>query len=152
MNICTKPGRKNMSHEECVDGWLGTTSDNSSHAHGEFETIEDARSVAHKMGFTKLAEPGEDEYAASYENEEDGTVEQWISEEADREQWDAGDWFINSAGRVGTCSIYGITANTTDEELDEMVERAECEANEENVELHGTLKLFTELRDDLKSE
>jgi hypothetical protein len=150
MSICTKPGKTNMSGEERTDGWLGTTNDNSETAHGEFETIEAARSAAHKMGFVKTYE-SESEYAA-YEDEEYGIVEQWISEDAARAQWDAGDWFINGLGRAGTCSEYGITANTTDEELNEMVERAEREANENDAELHGTLELFTELRDDLKSE
>ena len=147
MSICTNPGRTNMSHEERTDGWLGTTNDNAVYAHGEFETLESARAAAHEMGFTKYYEPEN-----KYVDEDDDTVEQWISEEAARAQWDAGDWFINGLGSAGTCSEYGITAKTTDEELNELVARAEREANENDAELHGTLKLFTELRDDLKSE
>ena len=41
--ISTEPGRKNMSREVAITGWLGTTSDISKTAHGEFETIESAQ-------------------------------------------------------------------------------------------------------------
>lgn len=33
------PGRKNMSHEICISGWLGTTNDISAKALGEFEIV-----------------------------------------------------------------------------------------------------------------
>ncbi len=34
------PGRKNMNHEVCTSGWLGTTNDVSATALGEFEVVE----------------------------------------------------------------------------------------------------------------
>ncbi len=32
--LAENPGRKNMSHEECVEGWLGSTNNLSSQAEG----------------------------------------------------------------------------------------------------------------------
>lgn len=151
MSVATSPGTTNQSHEPRTEGWLGTTNDNYAYAHGEFETLESAREAAHEMGYTCEYTPADNDYY-QIEREKDGVVEQWISEEANREQWDAGDWFINGLGRAGTCEAYGITADTTDDELDELVDRAEEEAIGEGAELHGCMQLFTELRDDLRAE
>lgn len=41
--ITSTPQRTNMSHEERIEGWLGTTNDWSVQAMGEFETIDAAR-------------------------------------------------------------------------------------------------------------
>ena len=38
--IHARPGRKNLSHEVCTSGWLGTTNDVSATALGEFEVVE----------------------------------------------------------------------------------------------------------------
>ena len=48
MGIYRTPGKTNQSHEERIDGWLGTTNDVSETAHGEFETIEEARQYIQK--------------------------------------------------------------------------------------------------------
>lgn len=142
MTITTTPGTTNLSHEERTDGWLGTTNDNSVTAHGEFDTIEEARAAAHEMGFTEQSD---------VEYPDDDELEFWITPEAAKSQWDAGDWF-DGLGRNGTCTEYGITAETTDDELEEAVDTAENEDCASDVVLHGTLKLFTELRDELRDE
>lgn len=144
MHICTQPWRTNQSHEERTEGWLGTTNDMRADARGEFESLNAARAAAHEAGFTRQYD-GDD-------CDDGETVEQWISEEAARAQWDAGDWFINGLGREGTRIEYGITAETTDEELEAAIDRAEHEAAEENVEIHGTTELFEELRAELREE
>lgn len=146
MTISTVPGRTNMSHVERTDGWLGTTNDNCVYACGAFDTLEEAREEAQRLGFTEPA-PDDDEYGCDGD-----VVEQWVSPEAAREQWDAGDWFINGLGKNGTREQYGITADTTDDELLDAVETAENEDCASDVTLHGTLELFTELRNELRDE
>ena len=44
-----QPGRMNMSKEVCLQGWLGTTNDWSEHAHGEFETLDEAQEAIEKL-------------------------------------------------------------------------------------------------------
>lgn len=39
LEVHALPGRKNMSHEACTSGWLGTTNDISATALGEFEIV-----------------------------------------------------------------------------------------------------------------
>jgi hypothetical protein len=146
MTISTVCGKTNSSHEERPDGWLGTTNDNSLTAYGEFNTLDEARAVAHALGFTENAIDSDDDFR------DESDVEQWITPEANRAQWDASDWFINGLGSVGTCAEYGITAETTDDELADAVEVAEGEDCASDVVLHGTLELFTQLRDELRDE
>jgi hypothetical protein len=43
VRITTTPPRTNMSREIRTSGWLGTTNDWAKYAHGEFNTIEEAR-------------------------------------------------------------------------------------------------------------
>lgn len=150
MTITTTPGTTNSSHEERTDGWLGTTNDNCLTAHGVFDTIEEARQSAHDLGFTEQDTDTDDD--SLWFSRDDGDVEFWITPEAAREQWDAGDWFLNGLGRSGTCAEYGITAQTTDAELDAAVDTAENEDCASDVVLHDTLELFTELRDELRDE
>lgn len=148
MQIHTEPGRTNMSHEIKTSGWLGTTNDWYSAAHGEFDTLEAARAEAHRRGFTAENPLSDDDQ--HWDDEMNPViVEVWITPEAARDQWDAGDWFINGLGCDGTRTEYGITAMTTDDELDVIIEKAEAEARAENIELHGTEKLFKSLRDEL---
>lgn len=143
-SITTECGRTNMSREKRSNGWLGTTNDNSVTAHGEFDTIDEARGAAATLGYTQPYEPDENEYDSA-------VVEQWVSESAARDQWDAGNWFLNGLGSAGTCAAYGITADTTDDELAAAADVAETEAiDEQNAELHGTFELFAELRDELR--
>ena len=128
MSICTEPGKTNQSHEDCVDGWLGTTNDNNANACGEYETIEEARASAHAAGFTR-------------EYEDEDVVEAWISEAAARDQWDAGDWFESYTP--------GITVGMTDDDVEALAAKLDDEAREDNAEVHGTLEYLTEIRDEL---
>jgi len=150
MTITTQPGKTNFSHEERTDGWLGTTNDNSLTAFGVFDTIEEARATASEMGFTEQDTNDDDD--SNWATRNDGDLEFWITPEAEKAQWDAGDWFINGLGKRGTCAEYGITAKTTDAELDAAVDTAENEDCASDVVLHGTLELFTELRNELRDE
>lgn len=40
--IQTESGEKNMSHEVCTEGWLGSYNNWTTYARGEFNTIEEA--------------------------------------------------------------------------------------------------------------
>ena len=51
MIIQTEPGRKNTSHEVCCDGELGTTNDIQAIAYGQFNSLEQAVTRAHELGY-----------------------------------------------------------------------------------------------------
>lgn len=157
LTISTEPGETNSSHQPRESGWLGTTNDIHAAARGAFDTVEAARIEAHNLGFTKhryLDGNEEYRYTSDAPSEfEDG--EEWVSPEAARAQWDAGDWLINALGSDGVCEEYGVTVRTTDEELEQIADRIEDEARHTEVdgltvELHGTIELLTELRDELR--
>lgn len=60
------PGRTNSSHEERIDGWLGTTRDISSSAHGEFDSLEEAEKY--------ISEQTENDYRALEFKQDDDCV------------------------------------------------------------------------------
>ena len=134
IEITTKPGRTNMSHQVLIDGWLGTTNDNASYAHGEYSTIEAARDAAKQLGYTV---PVDD-----YLNQDRTVVEVYATSESEYQHWDAGDW-LNEDN-------IDITAKTTNAELEEMAKNIEAEAYEQGdnpVVLHGCYKHLEYLRD-----
>lgn len=45
IEISTTPAITNCSHEVRTNGWCGTTNDWAVYAHGEYDTIEDARAA-----------------------------------------------------------------------------------------------------------
>lgn len=125
--ISEEPGRKNMSKEPCSDGWLGTTNDWSQHAHGEFETLAEAKAAAAELGFEveigspDYAEPADWYYATPLDA---------------RCHVNAEGWYANV-----TPAELGITATTTDAELAEIINR-ERRANAADVSQdfpHGIL-------------
>lgn len=51
------PARTNCSHQPKTDGWCGTTNNVATYAHGEYPSIEEARSVVKKtFGDTRAVE------------------------------------------------------------------------------------------------
>lgn len=149
LEIRTEPGRTNMSQEVRYSGWLGTTNDCCLIAHGRYDTVEEARAEAHSMGFTAEKDIGEADQTCWGD---DGPIiaEAWITPAAAREQWDAGDWFLNAMSADQVRAEYGITATSTDEELAAAAAKAESDAEIENIELHGTEKLFERLRQEVR--
>lgn len=146
MHIMTEPGRTNMSHQEKIDGWLGTTNDWCRDAHGAYASLEAARAETHRRGFTE-GHKDEDEAL------DDNYVESWISAEADKEQWDAEDWLQGvtypardrSSVSIDTLTI---THDTTDDELSAMAEQIEEWAESEgNIVLHGLERTLESWRD-----
>ena len=151
--ITTQPGRTNSSREERTDGWLGTTNDNAQYAHGEFDSLVEARAAAVELGYTEIEDSDEsDGDCLDYADDNDQSiiVESRLTPAAAREQWDADDWFHLNCSHSETREAYGITADTTDAELEAAVAAAEAEAADNNAELHDTEKVFDELRDELR--
>jgi DNA-directed RNA polymerase subunit RPC12/RpoP len=52
--IRRSPGQTNMSHEECIDGWLGQTGDWSATAIGELGTLDEAREACEQHEGSEL--------------------------------------------------------------------------------------------------
>ena len=116
IEVRTAPGTTNMSHEELIEGWLGTTNDWSCRAKGEFDSLEEAvewlnetwgdyREAEEDLIFepaVKVFYPGK--YPA-------------MTEEETRD--------------YAFAQIDKVHAETTDEEIQEMVEHAEWFANGE---------------------
>ena len=115
-DITIQAGRTNMSKEERVEGWLGTSNDWIRHAHGEYETVDAARTVL----LTDLLDGDyrdiSDEIDSS-DREECGIIERykpgrycpWGAEATQNWVYDG----IQEA----------ITAETTDEQIEVLVEQ-----------------------------
>ena len=147
--IWNKAQKTNSSHEDRIEGWLGTTNDNSRTAYGEFETIEEARAAATELGFSEER----DIYGEYYTfDENDSVIEAYVSKEASLEQWDADDWFYSSNSRESIAESYGITKDTTDDQLFEIARDAEKEAESDGIKLHNCYASMEELRDYLIEE
>jgi len=145
MEITTVPGRKNMSHEICTDGWLGSCNDNSSTAYGEYDTIEDARAEAADRGYTVEADyydeditvcdcdlTDDDGNDVECDCSADGTREIWYAPVDKMDQWDTDDYFYAVQSEI--------TAEMSDVELADWVSKNETEAKNENVNLHGDVE------------
>lgn len=102
--ISTEPGRKNLSGEACLNGWLGTTNDCNRTAHGEYLTLEAAQGKCRALGYTALGYPGEDDMPL-----EDGVVEVY---HVAGEEWEARDWLCD----VGPKEL-GLTRGSSAEEF-----------------------------------
>jgi len=132
--ITTKAPTTNMSGEIRLNGWLGTTNDWTSYAHGEYDSLE----VAEKAVIEIFGDVRE------YINMDCGTIA----------AYKIGKFF--QWGKEGTVSwLYesmreDITAQTTDSELAELLEAYESSANDEGGTLSSrAAKILEKFRDDL---
>jgi hypothetical protein len=135
--ITTSPPLTNQSHEKKVSGWLGTTNDIASYAHGEFSTVELALQALKDDGFT-----------SPVESDEEDAISEWQTESASRDNWDVKDW-LDSMTTEQIASEYGITANSSNDELEISSEKIEKEAENENINIYGAFDYFSEIRDEL---
>lgn len=138
--ISTKPGRTNMSNEPRTDGWLGTTNDWTHYAHGEFDTIDEAREAIIEM-------LGEDRRLIDNEEFNEDAIETYAASQY--EEWDSEnsvDWCYDARD--------DITDETTDERIDEIVSECEEVANSEGFTLDcdAVTEMLTERRDELRAE
>lgn len=140
MTIQTMPGRTNQSSEERTDGWLGTTNDWDRRAYGEYNTLETARGAAANHGYTELVdepEPG----LIDGEN----IIEVYTTEEGIMEPWTVDSWLAEADT--------AITAETTDEEIEQLAKDLDLEAYAEGVYLYGDIEAYLrKQRDELKRQ
>jgi hypothetical protein len=134
--IQTCPGTTNMSHEERVTGWLGTTNDISQTAHGEFNALEDARAAADALGYTEADDVGCDD---------PDVIEMRLSEQDALEQWEAEEWL-----EPASASDLHIAAGTTDERLADIADDLQADALADGRHVHDLCERLTEIRDELR--
>lgn len=153
-HIQTCPGRKNMSHEECTDEWLGTTNDWYEAAHGEYETLEAAKSKIEELTGGEYREQDLEEHEMTLAMDDDGSVTDFICYSVlagSLESWDAENsqnWCYE-----GMKDCISATSNYTD--IAEFVaDCAELLKESENGELdeEAVEKMALEYRDDLRDD
>jgi len=150
VEITTQAPRTNMSREIKIEGWLGTTNDNAAYAHGEFETIEAAReALIEEFPHTREMEldPNEAEFYQTIEAYYVGEYEKMCAESS--VSW-CYEGFRND-----------ITAQTTDEEIEVIVDGYENDANDPSnhgegfgysLDLDAVTRSALQFRDGLKEE
>lgn len=144
VDIDLVPGKTNMSHEERTNGWLGATNDVSRTAHGEYETLDEARAKVAEIIGRPLGECRTEpvETRGWYGLEQDITAERYYTSPY-ASLWDAGDWIGSD----------GITSATTNAEIAKIVEDAEAKAEKEGIFLLGDAdEWLREHRDQLRAD
>ena len=141
--ITTTPPRTNSSHEICTDGWLGTTNDWSRTAHDAFETEADAREAVQDL----LTAEGYREQDLASHRVADGTVAVYLVGRHEAMDAEASQTWVYD-------TLNGIKAQTTDDQIESMVDEAEEEANQEGLTLNqeAVREMLTEQRDKLVAE
>jgi hypothetical protein len=79
-------------------------------------------------------------------------IERWIPDDAALPQVDASDWFYAALGWRDIADEYGITADSTDDDLEAAAELAEKEARDDGFILHFAYKEFEKIREYLRDE
>jgi len=139
--IQSEPGRTNSSNEPRIAGWLGTTNDWCESAHGEYETLEEAReAIATEFGEVREASPtfeDPDTIVAIYKV---GRYEPMSSQET-------AEWAYDGVQS-------DVDAETTDERIAELLAEYEASANDQGytLDLTALRVLMEELRDELEDE
>ncbi|MCP5428529.1 MAG: hypothetical protein H6966_09725 [Chromatiaceae bacterium] len=147
IEITTKPAITNMSHEERIDGWCGTTNDWAVYAHGEYDAEKAARNaIAEKFG-----ECREDDNIETWDRAKRGVVTIFRpGKYAPMSSQATADWAYEGIQS-------DIESDTTDERIAELVAEYEEEANSNGCTLDSDLEGFMqerrqELRDELEYE
>ena len=149
--ITTVAPRTNMSHEIRVSGWLGTTNDIAEYAHGEFETPEAATAALDEITGDDYREPDGDIEPIGFDDDGD-PIEVLVCRIAGRlEQWGAQsskDWCYEAMQS-------GVTASTTDEQIEEMVEALDADLGSEmnaTLDTGAVKKMCRDRRDELAAD
>lgn len=121
--ITTVAPRTNMSHEIRVSGWLGTTSDISEYACGEFETLESATAALDEITGDDYRDADDSDRLIGCSADGEpiealvcriaGALEQWGAQSSK-------DWCYEAMQS-------DVTASTTDDEIEEMVAELDAE-------------------------
>ena len=146
--ISTTAAKTNCSQEEKTEGWCGTTNDWAIYAHGEYDTIEEARAaITDKFGAVRDTDPN----GERYDSDDEDVVETYLP----------GKYAPMSSESTAYWAYEGIQsdieADTTDERIAELVAEYEAEANSNGYTLDSDLEDFMqerrqELRDALDEE
>lgn len=143
IEISTEPARTNMSNEIEIDGWCGTTNDFAVYAHGEYNTLDEARdAIKDIFGDVRDHYVGFDYFESDDENVIEVYKPGQYQPMTDNE---TGDWLYES---IHT----DINADTSDEQMDKLVTIYESEANSEGYTLGNIEKLMEQYRLELKWE
>jgi hypothetical protein len=144
IEIRTSPAITNSSHEARTDGWCGTTNDWAVYAHGEYATLEEARTaIAEKFGEVRDS----DANGYSFESDDDDVVETYKpGKYAPMSRQATADWAYEGIQ-------LDIEADTTDERIVELVAEYEAEANRNGYTLDSCLAdLMQERRQKLRDD
>lgn len=140
VRIQTEPGRTNLSHEERTEGWLGTTNDWAAYARGEYETEQAARAAIEDL----YGECREVELEAYMDDGVVAVFKLGKYEPMNREA--TGNWIYSGL----ECDV---TADTTDEQLEALIEEYEAQCNSEGCTLDGSaIDMAREYRDERIAE
>ena len=122
IGIYKTPAYGNMDKQPVIDGWAGTTNDWATYAHGEFDSLEDARAKIAEL-YPERREVDE------YDDYENVIVELYKpGKYAIMTREDTADWLYEA-----TCEL---TGKESDEKLKEIIENAESNANDNGCTLH----------------
>ena len=142
IEISTTPARTNQSNEPRTEGWCGTTNDRYVYAHGEYDTIEEARAaIALKFGVTRDVTT-----AARAQCDDEDVIE--IHKAGRYEPMNRGateDWVYDGLQ-------HDIEATTTDERIAELVAEYEGAANEQGMTLDSLEDIMLARRQQLRDE
>lgn len=148
IGISTSPAITNSSHEKRIEGWCGTTNDWDIYAHGEYATIEEARTaIANKFGEVRDC----DAHGDSFNSDDEDVVKIFKpGKYVPMSKHATADWAYES---IQT----DIKADTTDEHIAKLVAEYEADANKDGYTLDSNLKNFMqerrqELCDELNDE
>jgi len=137
IEIVSEIPKTNLSHEERDEGWLGSTNDYSSDAHGGFASVESARTyIVEYMGGRLIEDM--DLLREEYSPEDYENMEIYTTAEFDT-YYSVADWFDTDRPAV---------EGLTDEEIEKLAEKEELSANKEGIGLLGDIEEYLiELRD-----
>lgn len=139
IKITTEPARTNSSNEICTDGWCGTTGDWSVTARGEYESEEKAKAFIDQFYDNGTRDADLDE------NDPSIVAMYKIGKYEPMEKEATGDFIYYS--------LHGsVSASTTDDEIDALVDEWEREANSQGCTLTGAHEMAIGCRDELLEE
>jgi hypothetical protein len=141
LRIGTEPPRTNMSREVQTRGWLGTTNDWASYAHGEYDTLEEAMESAQRSWKTFVLD---DEDEGVYLLDDPSLVA--VLGMGDADPWsvvDAEDWLTEPK------LLYDdIRQDPSDEGIARLAERLTEEAKGDGITVDGIEEALLMIRDD----
>jgi hypothetical protein len=149
IEIRTAPARTNSSNEVRLDGWCGTTNDWAVYAHGEYETEQEARHYIEE-NFGPVREGDDADNYMTFDEEGEPITAVAV--------FRFGKYAPMNAEATGNYCWEGvradITADTTDEQIEALIEQYEESVNDEGYTLdrRALEDSMTQRRDDLLAE